>query len=304
MTSHVFTSTIAAVVAITSIALGDDEPPLGKLPVDFTVCAVGTYRGNASVNVQLDDSGHAVTQADVVVNNPKAPVVLVLTAYDPVVWRVGRTTDTKIAGILVSGYHGQALIGVDKQTPHAVSSYEDKGAFPYFYASGASRELIAMNDAVTQLVGREISRFYNKPTNGVFYVGEQPGNDDEIVRSDDLKIDGYVKPDRPLAGEPALDALVNEGKLRLATKADIDAWIEKANEKYKRFNPDLRVGTYMQVGRTYVVVDKLTLPNGLFGAHSRSFIIPDDVPFPIGPRCHNTFYKMDGTATGPGARDE
>ena len=81
----------------------------------------------------------------------------------------------------------------------------------------------------------------------------------------------------------------------------VTAW---ASEKYKRFNPELRVKTYMRVGRSYVVLDKLTLPNGLFGAHSRAFIIPDDVPFPTGPRCHNTFYKMNGTATGPGAREE
>lgn len=303
MMRHIIFS-IATVLAMTVNALADNDSIVGPLPDDFAVYAVGTYRGTAAVNVQLDDSGHAVAQVDVVVNKTKRPVVLVLTAYDPVVWRVGRTNDTEIAAILVSGYHGQALIGVDKKTPYAISSCTEKGDFQCFYAYGASRRLIAMNDAVKQLVGREIEHFYNKPENGVFYIGEQPVDKDAVVYSDDLKIKGYVKQDRPLAGEPALNALVHEKKLRPATKADITAWVDKASEKYRRFNPDLRVRTYMRVGSTYVVLDKLTLPDGLFGAHSRGFIIPDNVPFPSGPRCHNTFYKMDGTATGPGARDE
>ena len=298
------TFSIAMILVLTANAFADDESVIGKLPEEFAVYAVGTYRGTASVNVQLDDSGHAVTQVDVVVDNPEQPVVLVLTAYDPVVWRVGRTKDTKIAGILVSGYHGQALIGVDKKTPYAISSYEEKGSFQYFYASRASRRLLEMNDAVKQLVGREIEHFFNKPTDGVFYIGDPPANQEAVVYSDDLKLEGYVKKDRTVVGEEALDELVQAKKLRLATTADIAAWVDKASEKYKRFNQDLRVSTRMRVGRSYVVLDKLTLPGGLFGAHSRAFIVPDDVPFPAGPSCHNTFYKMDGTATGPGAREE
>ena len=46
----------------------------------------------------------------------------------------------------------------------------------------------------------------------------------------------------------------------------------------------------------------LELPDGLHGAHSRSFIIPDEVPFPDGPKCHNSFYWMDGSKMGPGGR--
>jgi hypothetical protein len=298
------TFSITVMLAITANALAEEKPLLGTLPEDFTVYAVGTYRGTTPVDIQLDDSAHAVTQVDVVVNKPKQSVVLVLTAYDPVVWRVGRTKKTKIVGILVSGYHGQALIGVKKKTPHAISSYEEKGPFSYFYASDASGRLLEMNDTVKRLVGRDIEHLFNKPTSGVFYVGKQPAKKKAVLYSDDLTIKDYVKPDRPLAGQPALNALVKHEKLRLATKADIAAWTEAASKKYKRFNSQFRVSTRMRVGRTYVVLKKLTLPNGLFGSHSRAFIIPDDVPFPAGPRCHNTFYKMDGTATGPGSRDQ
>ena len=289
------------------------EPELifPDLPEEFSVFAIGTYRGTRAVNAELDESGHAVTQVEVIVNKPGQPVVLVLTANDPVVWRVGIARDSRVVGILVSGYHGQALIGPAKEVPHAISSYSTKGKFEYFYATGASKALLSMNEAVKKLVGREIDRFENKATNGVFYIGEPPANPDDISYSDDLQLKSFAKPeknadggDRLPAGEKGLAILVKEGKLRLAKNKDINAWIDKASEKYARFNPELRVETYMEVGRTYVVLVELSLPDGMYGAHSASFIIPLDVPFPTGPECHNSFYHMDGTVSGSAAHAE
>jgi hypothetical protein len=273
---------------------------LGKLPADFAVYAVGSYRGTTDLpDIQLDDSGHTAGRADVVVNQPTRPVILVLTAYDPTVWRVGRTAKTTIAGIIVSGYHAQALIEIDKNTPHAISTHEKKGKFSYFYAYTASPELVAMNESVKSLVGKEIDRFIDQPLKGVFYVGDPPKPSEKVVYSDDLTIKDYVDPNRPLAGQKGLERLVKEGKLRLATQADIEAWVGKASEKYKRFNPGLRVSHDMDVGHTYVVLKELTLPNGLYGAHSRSFIVPEGVPFPKGPKCNNQFYFMNGTKQEP-----
>ncbi|MHC4597507.1 MAG: hypothetical protein ACYS47_00730 [Planctomycetota bacterium] len=276
-----------------------ENPVLGTLPRDFTVHAVGTYAGAVPVNVRLDDSGHETKQIEVVVNKPKETVLLVLTAYEPVVWRVGRTRETKIAGILVSGYHGQALIGVDKKTPHALSSYENGGSFEYFFADGACPELLQMDKAIHRLVGREIHRFHYRPRKGVFTIGKSPASEEEVLYSSDLAIQDYAIRHPKAVGQRGLNRLVAEGKLRLATQEDIEAWVDKASEKYKRFNPDLSVEASMRVGTTYVVLEKLTLPNGLYGAHSRDFIIPVGMDFPDGPRCHNSFFRMDGSVVGP-----
>ena len=108
---------------------------------------------------------------------------------------------------------------------------------------------------------------------------------------------------RPIAGQAALDELVGDKKLRLATSADIEAWVKKASEPYKKFNDDLRVTPRMLLGRTYVVLEELVLPDGLYGGHSRSFILPEGVPFPGGPAGHNSFYSLKtGEGQGPGAR--
>jgi hypothetical protein len=274
-----------------------------RLPADFDVYAVGTYAGRAKLDVQLGKSGHEVRQVEVVVNQPERPVVLVLTAYDPVVWRVGRTPQTNVAAVLVSGYHTQALLGIERTIPFAISAYEDPGPFPYFFAHGAGAELLRMNEAVQTITGREIKRFVNQPgEDGVFHVGDPPRDPTRVIYSDDLALEGYLNPAQPLAGQKGLDQLVAAGKLRPATEDDIEAWVDKASEQYKRFSPTLRVEHRMLVGRTYVVLRKVRLPDGLFCAHSRSFIIPDGVPVPDGPKGHNTFYLMDGTATGPGGR--
>jgi hypothetical protein len=287
-----------------SLQLWGEEPKKAELPTlpkDFVVHAVGTYAGKAKLDdVALDDSAHEVRQAEVVVNLPGKPVVLVLTAYDPTVWRIGVAPMTEIAAVFVSGVHGQAVIGVPNELPVVISAHKQRGPFAPFYAYGASRQLLAMNEAVAKLVGREIDRFEFKAKDGVFLVGEPLLEGEKPLYSDDRKVTSVAKPGEPPAGDKGLEQLVKDGLLRPATDADIEAWVAKASEKYARFNPELRVGHHMRVGDTYVVLKELKLPDGLYGAHSRSFIVPDGTPFPGGPKCHNSFYLMDGTAKGPG----
>lgn len=310
-----FIFSIAVLLTITTSGLGQlVDTTLGPLVENFSIKAVGTYNGQTPVaDIELDNSGHEVAQAEVVVNCPDQPVVLVLTAYDPTVWRVGRTEKTEIVGIMISGYHGQALIGAEKLIPLEISTSDRKGKFGYFYAYEAGQKLLNMNKKLKKHFGREIDRFEGSQqiVDGTFYVGKQPDAEEKILYFNEYSVEDYnlrkkvedpAKKDRPIAGQAALDALVAENKLRPATSVDINAWVTKASAKFKRFNPALRVRTPMGTRRTYVVLEKLELPDGLHGAHSRSFIIPDEVPFPGGPKCHNSFYWMDGSKMGPGGR--
>ncbi len=239
--------------------------------------------------------------------------MLVLSAYDPVVWRVGLTPNTHLKGVLVGGYHGQAVIGLPKRTPIAISAHERPGPFKYFYAHKASPELLEMNKSVKELVGHEIDHLEFIPKDGTFYVGDQPkegvgrGRLQRRVEGDGLRRETTHSGKRAPAARPApasrqdgIDKLVKEGKLRLATADDVDQWTDKASEPYQRFNQLLRVESDMRPGRTYVVLKPFEMPDGLFGANMRHFLLPAGVEKPTGNPGHCSFYKIaDGTAEGP-----
>jgi hypothetical protein len=295
------------IVAASAMADKPSKKPatLFKLPRKFVVHAVGISEGTTRLEkIRLDDSGEPVSQADVVVNLQGQPVVLVLTAYNPTVWNVGVTPDTEIAGIIVSGYHGQALVGVSKDIPAFNSTFLNRGTFEPFRANSASPELLAMNDTIKRLVGREMDSFVFQPQNEVFLVGEPLGDGVEPIYSEDRPLKGYApegpKARKPATPEDAIAKLVKSGSLRRATRDDIERWVDKASEPYARFNPELRVSHYMREGRTYVVLKKLTLPEGLVGGHSCDFIVPAGIAVPEGPPNHCAKYLMDGTVRMPG----
>jgi hypothetical protein len=269
------------------------ECRIDALPRDFEVHAVATYAGVKKVDVQLGRSGHEVREAEVVVNVPDAPVVLVLMAYDPVVWKVRRTQASRIAAVVIGSYHTQALLGIPKATPVLYAGYEEKTRCEYFYAYKASDELDRADARIRELVGRGIDHLVTKRTGDSFVVGKTEGlAGATLVSSTEVALDDFVDKNAFPTGQKGIDLLVKQGKLRPATREDIERWIDKASEKYSRFGRDLRARHRMRVGDTYVVLGPVDLPEGLFGAHSRSFIVPDGTSAPGGSAGHNSFYYM------------
>ena len=97
-----------------------------------------------------------------------------------------------------------------------------------------------------------------------------------------------IAPPPPAPKEQGLDQLMREGRLRRATPRDLDAW--RAATGSKRV-PNLRAAGYGEnepIDRYYVVVREMTYPDGLFGAHAVTFIIPHGVPRPYGTAGHST----------------
>jgi hypothetical protein len=180
---------------------------LAALPEDAEVHLVGLYKGPNRLRFQLGPSGHATTETDVAVGRTPYPVILVLSAYDPVVWRVGYTPRSNIAGILISGYHSQALIGVPRDTPHRILSNEqarDCGAFSVHNAQTAAQA----EGRVMALVGRGIDKYYGAVPALIGEVGEfssaRPG---EVTYSSDLTVEGYsAVRDDPRPGEQSAEA--------------------------------------------------------------------------------------------------
>lgn len=275
---------------------------LGELPAKFTVQAVGIYEGDLDTEVRLEQSGHETRGAEVVVNRPGEDVVLVLMAYDPVLWTVKRTSDTRLAAVIVSGYHAQAVLGVERTLPLLITTTRGprKDCGRHFYAYKAGPELLRADAQVQAMTGRPIDRLWSNYSGGRIHVGPPAPAGVRLVSFDDYRPEDYTDLAPFPSGQKGLDRLVEMGKLRRATRADVDAWIEAASAPYRRFDPALKVDGPYDIGRTYVVLGPMEMPGGLYGAHSAAFLIPAGVPLPSGHAGHSTLYLIqDGSCRGP-----
>ncbi len=273
---------------------------INNLPKNFTVQAVGVYEGSVDTDINIDPKGNETKAADVTINRPNENVLLVLMAYDPVVWRVKRTKKTNVVGVLVGGYHPQAVFGIERSVPLYISTHigrNDCGG--YFFAYKADARLDKANAVVKSITGREIDHLWANYTGREIYIGPAPSKDD-IVSSDDYSVEDYTSESLIPSGKKGINRLIKLGKLRRATDADISAWVDKASEKYQKYNKTLKVKEPLGPQGVYVVLNQMTFPSGLYGANSVSFILPVGIPFPSGSPGHSAVYSMEsGLCQGP-----
>jgi len=78
---------------------------------------VYTYSGTDLVKEGL--GGHPPKYFDVTVEKTDKPALLVLSAYEPVVWRLKLNSGANIAGVYLTGYYEQMITGLPHNTPLA-----------------------------------------------------------------------------------------------------------------------------------------------------------------------------------------
>jgi hypothetical protein len=266
-----------------------------KLPAEFSVFAAGAYSGKKTA-IQIDQSGHEATRIDVAVNSPKKPVVLMLGAYEPTIWNIGWSRGTKVVAVLVSGYHRQAVAGLEKNTPMLNSSYDNRGTCGYFYVT--SDNLGPLNPLARKLFGRAVDLVY-PATNGKVVVGEPLGEGISLVTSSETPPESFHDKSAPMAGPAGVEDAVSKGLLRKATVADAEAWAEAvAQNSPKRDVPPVAGADAAKRPRPafyngYVVLKAFTYPAGLYGGNSVTFIIPKGVPKPDGNPGHSAVYDFN-----------
>ncbi|MCC7485329.1 MAG: DUF1311 domain-containing protein [Burkholderiales bacterium] len=273
-----------------------------RLPAEFSVFATGSYAGR-KLDWQIDQSGHSATQIDVAVNHPNQPVVLFLGAYEPTVWNIGWTQGTTILAVLVSGYHRQALAGLDPSVPTINSSYDNRGPCGYFYLSGTEGGLGQLNPLARRLFGRPVNMVF-PVRNGIAMVGEATAA--ALVTHPARTPDSFRDANAPLAGQAGLEDAVRNGLLRRATQSDAQAWSEAvaSSNPNRDVPPVAGVGipkpTPPRIHNGYVVLKDFTFPAGLYGAHSATFFVARGAPKPTGNPGHSAVYDFN-TLTCHGA---
>lgn len=266
-----------------------------QLPENVAVFAAGAYSGR-KLAFQIDQSGHEGTQIDVAVNSSARPVVLMLGAYEPTIWNIGWSPGTRILAVLVSGYHRQAVAGLQAQVPQLNSSYDNRGPCGYFYIG--SDNLAALNPMARRVFGRPVDMVF-PAENGRVVVGDALRAGTRLLTSPEVAPASFRDPGAPLAGPAGLEDAVRRGVLRRATAADADAWADAV----MRSSPprDLPPVAGQGVPRpprpslhnAYVVLKPFTLPAGLFGAHAATLLVPVGVPRPEGNAGHSTIYDFN-----------
>jgi hypothetical protein len=288
--------------------------PAGSLPAKFVVFATGAYTGKET-DFQIDQSGHQATKVDVAVNYPDAPVVLMLGAYEPTIWNIGWSEKTRIVGVFASGYHRQALAGIQESVPYFISTYDNK-------AGCGSAYITAENPAGFDALSRKL---FNRPvetvypiSNGVVLMGQaiKPGT--KLLTSSTNTVESYHDKNAPLAGPAGVKDAVAKGLLRPATQEDMQAWIDAMPAKAGQDAANKPVTGAMQAAtaapaampvprrlyvpsNSYVVLKPFAFPAGLYGGNSATFFVPKGTAMPTGNPGHSSVFDFNTNAcTGPG----
>jgi len=238
----------------------------------------------------------------VAVNEPQAPVALLLGAYEPTVWSVGWTPGTRIAAVVVAGYHRQRITGLPAGTPVLVSSHRERGPCPHAYVGGDGTK--GLNPLARQVFGRAVDMAY-PARDGQVLVGAGLGEARLETDASAVAADSFRDLNAPPAGQAGIEAALRAGVLRSASAADVAAW-EAAHDR-QRAPEDVppvqggrqRSGPPSMPHRAYVVLREFAIPAGLYGAHSATFYLAPGVPRPTGNPGHSTIRDLaTGTCTG------
>lgn len=88
------------------------------------VHAVGVYEGTIPVDPERPMGEHPLGTVDVTVAVRERPIILVLTAHNPVHWRIGVAPGVQLMQVLTQGYYAPLASGVPQNVPVVSRSYE------------------------------------------------------------------------------------------------------------------------------------------------------------------------------------
>lgn len=267
-----------------------------QLPASTKVYAAGAYGGSRQ-DFQIDQSGHQATAMQVAVNQPDAPVVLMLGSYEPTVWSIGWTPGTRIVAVLLSGYHRQQITGLPAGVPVQISTYDNKGACGYFYV--APKNAGRLNPIARRVFGRAVDMLYPAHDGKVVVGAPLPAGAALVTDGGAKAVSAFRLPNSSLAGPAGLEQGVRDGFLREADASDAAAWVaaRRARPRLPADAPPIAGGSpepaMPGLFHAYVVLKAYTLPAGLYGANSATFFVPRGVPRPTGKLGHSTLYDFN-----------
>jgi uncharacterized protein YecT (DUF1311 family) len=263
--------------------------PEVTFPKQFKIYAAGNYAGR-KLDIQIDDRGSLATQFDVTVNSPDEPVVLLLSAYDPAIWKISWTKGTQILAVMVDGYDRQIVLGIPTETALLISR------------GGPCESAYISRDNIDSL-SRISNKIFNRTTDGIFVaqngkvvIGAPIKEDEQLFTSSDLMLDDFIDKSEPLAGPLALQKAVEEGFIRKSNGDERQEWRKrwvKSHPSTNKQEKTISSHPLIDTANTYVILKPFHIPSGLHGGNSAVFFLPDGVQFPEGDIGGASLYDMN-----------
>lgn len=270
---------------------------------DEKLVLVGAYDGAQISSVTILGQDKSTWAAEAHVKKGKDPLYVMLTSYQPVVWKFTGAT-SRIRRVVLSslfeankGVAGSGLTGVEKSK---VSFVTGTKCLQHFYKRGGLKEaqakakvrdvtgrepdyvLVQRSVTVANLPDGPIEKNVRDNRSGVRIkvrkVGEVDSQKLRVSRSGPMKIDAS----EVVSQKPAVDYEVLPGRAGLAQLLK-DGKIEHIDR------------------RTYRIKQKIHVPAGLFGGNGVKFLLPKGVPEPVGDLGHSCLFSEEtGRTTGRG----
>ncbi len=261
-----------------------------KLPQQFDIVAVGAYSGRKS-NYQIDNSGHQAHLMEIQVQHHR-PVVLILGSYEPSIWNIQWESQTEIVGVVATGHYKQRVLGLPSSIPILETTTKNSQC-GYSYVS--DQNAAEMNQLSQKIMQRDIQTIVIA-RNGYATIGNM-STTTALQSSKEKTLEDIIDKNAALAGPAGLQDAVAKGLLRPATRADIQAWKTAYNKANNIYTPPIIGGSgSSDIGslshNAYVVLQPMTIPEGLYGAHSANFFIPQGVSRPRGNPGHSTIHDL------------
>jgi hypothetical protein len=318
---------LIAFVCSTAVARRAD---LGPPPRDIADCrfasveptgqllVAGVMEGDTLTNLQLGDPDQGSTVIRVDVAAGASPFTAFLESQDAVIWDFEGAVERIDNAFIVArnGSRGVAARGL----PEGVVKFPDLARCPWVVGIPSMKPAEDRNN-VELYFGRPAGRiaFQAKPHAVKFPAGDfvlserqtdkKPYGEREILmyhpggfRAIDAK--SIVSPVPVLEPETypteaGLNQLLRDRAIRPPERSEIKLLIEGFRRQYPS---RLELTTHTSFWVDYVVTRSIMLPPGLFGSHSKNFLVLPGVPAPRGNAGHGCVIFVDGYRSndGPG----
>jgi hypothetical protein len=257
------------------------------------VRAFGAYEGGASTSLSFAGEGNEVRRINLQADETGPPLILVFTAYSPVVWNFSGVPVKRLRGVLVYGEEPQAVANLNESVPvrFVLASQGVTPCGRSHFAHKSTTELGALRAQVRAVLGVPVAEFTGSYNPEAIQVdgGSFRAVEDKPIKASDVRSGAPLQLGGLPPGDQGLRILVARGDLRPATAGDLALWKSRADPRTQT--------VYLE--ETWVVVRQTTLPRGMEGMNRRFFFIPNGVPLPLNPGIHNGFYRLEnGSCSG------